>query len=123
MEDLEALVGYLESKKCAKLSYPFGPEAMVFKVKGKLFAIVSKHQDSESESSIHINLKCDPDEAQALRDIFSAVKPGYHMNKKHWNTVCVPGDVPVGELTRMIDQSYALVVKGLKKSLREALAH
>ena len=99
---------------------------MVYKVKGKLFAIVSKHEASEHEvsgpkTSIHINLKCDPDEAQALRDIYSSIRPGYHMNKKHWNTVDMPGDVPEGELMRMIDQSYALVVKGLKKTLRKEL--
>jgi len=106
----------LLAKKAAKESFPFGPEAAVYKVKGKVFAIAS-----QKEGEVSMNLKCDPDEALALRDIFDAIKPGYHMNKKHWNTVTLPGDVPQGELERMIDQSYALVVKGLKKALREEL--
>lgn len=117
MESLIELKAYLLAKKSADETYPFGPEAIVFKVKGKLFAIVSE----QGEGAIHINLKCDPDEAQALRDVFESVKPGYHMNKKHWNTVCLPGDVPAGELRRMIDQSYALVVKGLTRALRAEL--
>ena len=68
-----------------------------------------------------MNLKCDPDEANALRDVFVAVIPGYHMNKKHWNTVILDGTIPVSEIERMIDRSYGLVVKGLKKAERQAL--
>jgi predicted DNA-binding protein (MmcQ/YjbR family) len=68
-----------------------------------------------------MNLKCDPDEALALRDIFDAVLPGYHMNKAHWNTVVLDGSIPTGELERMIDRSFGLVVKGLKKTERLAL--
>jgi len=68
-----------------------------------------------------MNLKCDPDEANALRDVFDAVIPGYHMNKKHWNTVILDGTVPVNEIERMVDRSYGLVVKGLKKSEQQAL--
>jgi len=117
MESLVELKCYLLAKKAAEETYPFGPEAMVFKVKGKLFAIVSEY----GEGAMHINLKCDPDEAQALRDVFESVSPGYHMNKKHWNTVCLPGDEPAGELMRMIDQSYVLVVKGLTRALRAEL--
>ena len=117
MDNLTNVKQILFSKKSAKESFPFGPEAAVFKVKGKVFAIVS-----QKDENVSVNLKCDPDEALALRDIFDAIKPGYHMNKKHWNTVILPGDVPQGELERMIDQSYALVVKGLKKTLREDLA-
>ena len=117
MENLAEIKAYLLAKKAAEETYPFGPDAMVFKVKGKLFAIVSAHADDV----LHINLKCDPDEALALRDVFESIKPGYHMNKKHWNTVCLPGDVPAGELMRMIDQSYVLVVKGLTRALRVEL--
>ena len=68
-----------------------------------------------------MNLKCDPDEALILRDIFDAVKPGYHMNKRLWNTITLDGDVPVGEIERMIDRSYALVVGKLRKDHRQAL--
>jgi predicted DNA-binding protein (MmcQ/YjbR family) len=66
-------------------------------------------------------LKCDPHEALILRDIFSAVKPGYHMNKRHWNTVLLDGSIPRGEVERMADNSYALVVRGMRKADRQAL--
>ncbi len=68
-----------------------------------------------------INLKCDPDEALALRDIFEAVIPGYHMNKKHWNTIILNDTVPNAEIERMVDRSYGLVIKGLTRKERQAL--
>jgi len=107
---------YLLAKPEAFLDYPFGPDAAVFKVKSKLFAILGTE-----DGVARVNLKCDPDEALALRDIFPGVIPGYHMNKKHWNTVILDGSVPKGEIERMIDRSYGLVVKSLKKSERTAL--
>lgn len=108
---------YLLSKPEALLDYPFGPDVAVFKIRGKMFATLG-----EEDGIARTNLKCDPDEAAALRDIFPAVLPGYHMNKLHWNTVLLDGSVPVGELERMIDSSYALVVKTLRKADRMALA-
>lgn len=87
--------------------YPFGPVAAVFKVKRKMFATlsVSKNELGLKRAGLAcMNLKCDPSEAQALRDIFDAVIPGYHMNKKHWNTVILDGSIPCGEIERMIDQ-------------------
>ncbi len=96
--------------------FPFGPDALVFKVKNKVFGILG-----EEQGIARINLKCDPEEALMLRDIFEAVIPGYHMNKKHWNTVILDGSIPKGEIERMIDRSYALVVKGLKKVERQQL--
>ena len=69
----------------------------------------------------HINLKCDPEEARILRDIFKSVIPGYHMNKEHWNTLILNGLIPRKEIERMIDVSYGLVVNNLKKSDRLAL--
>ena len=107
---------YLTNKPESIEDYPFGPNIAVFKVRGKMFATYSKN-----ENHARINLKCNPDEAYALRDIFAAVIPGYHMNKKHWNTVILDGSIPSGEIERMIDQSYQLVVKGLKKSDRLSL--
>jgi len=68
-----------------------------------------------------MNLKCDPAEAFILRDIFESVKPGYHMNKAHWNTVILDQSIPQGEIERMIDNSYSLVFKGLKKAERTRL--
>jgi len=108
---------YLLSKPEAIEDYPFGPDVMVPKVIGKMFATLG------SENGIaRVNLKCDPDEALALRDIFTAVIPGYHMNKKHWNTVILDGSIPQGEIERMIDNSYLLVIRSLPKFQREALA-
>ncbi|WKE67516.1 MmcQ/YjbR family DNA-binding protein [Gallaecimonas kandeliae] len=113
--DSQALRHYLLQKPEAQEDYPFGPEIAVYKVRGKMFALLGHFQGHDS-----VNLKCDPFEAQALRDIFPAVKPGYHMNKLHWNTVLLDGSVPAGELERMVDASFALVVAGLKKADRLA---
>ncbi|WP_237060071.1 MmcQ/YjbR family DNA-binding protein [Microbulbifer sediminum] len=107
---------YLLSRPEAREDFPFGPEVAVFRVRGKMFATLS------IEGGVgRTNLKCDPDEAQALRDIFTGVLPGYHMNKKHWNTVRLDGSVPDYEIERMMDRSYGLVVRGLKKAERTAL--
>ncbi|GAB1264721.1 MmcQ/YjbR family DNA-binding protein [Aurantivibrio infirmus] len=114
--DYQATKNYLLNKPNALLDFPFGPQAAVFKVKGKMFALLTV-QDGVAK----MNLKCDPDEALALRDIFPSVIPGYHMNKKHWNTIILDQTIPSGEIERMIDRSYGLVVKSLKKSLRLSL--
>ena len=107
---------YLLNKSCAEEDMPFGKEAVVFKVKGKMFALVSWNRNP-----LRINLKCDPQAALFLRDQYAAVIPGYHMNKKHWNTVVLDGSLPEGEFYRMIDRSYELVVKGLTKVQRLSL--
>ncbi|GGO75597.1 hypothetical protein GCM10011348_00760 [Marinobacterium nitratireducens] len=107
---------YLLSRPEAWEDYPFGPGAAVFKIRDKLFAILMRDQ-----GLARVNLKCDPVEAQMLRDVFDAVRPGYHMNKRHWNTVSLDGSLPRGELERMMDRSYALVVRGLRASERRAL--
>lgn len=106
----------LLSKPEACEDFPFGPATAVYKVGGKIFALVFS-----SQGLTRINLKCDPVEAMELRTVFHCVQPGYHMNKRHWNTVMLDGSLPVGELQRMIDNSYTLVVKGLNKPLRTAL--
>ncbi len=107
---------YLLARPEAELDYPFGPDVAVFKVCKKMFATLG-----EEEGVARVNLKCDPDEAQALRDLFASVLPGYHMNKVHWNTVILDGTVPRGEVERMMDNSYALVVRGLRKADRTGL--
>lgn len=114
--DESALRACLLGKPEAREDYPFGPEAAVFKVQGRMFALISHRQ-----GQVHLNLKCEPNEAMQLRDVFDAVRPGYHMNKRHWNTVVMDGSLPRGEIERMIDQSYGLVVKKLKKSVRLGL--
>lgn len=97
--------------------FPFGPEVAVYRIRGKMFALYSAGNGDNGS----INLKCDPVQAQALRDIFPAVTAGYHMNKKHWNTVHLDGSVPRGELERMIDHSFTLVVRKLPKQERRLL--
>ncbi len=107
----EQAISYLLSKPASIEDFPFGPETAVYKVKSKMFALVSHREGND-----FINLKCDPDEAAILRDIFPAVRAGYHMNKKHWNTVVLDGSIPKGEIERMIDSSFTLVVSKMKKS-------
>lgn len=114
--DYETAKSYLLSKPDASEDYPFGADVMVPKVRDKMFATLSMEK-----GVAHMNLKCDPLHAFELRDLFEAVIPGYHMNKKHWNTVILNGSIPDGEIERMIDHSYALVVSGLKKSDRQVL--
>ena len=115
--DVDAARQYLLGKPEAIEDYPFGPDVAVMKVRGKMFATLGEEQGEG-----RMNLKCDPDQALALRDIFDAVMPGYHMNKKHWNTIKLDGSIPRGEIERMIDHSYALVVGGLPKKVREGMA-
>lgn len=107
---------YLLSKPEAAEDFPFGPDVAVMKVAGKMFATLGQGQNHA-----RMNLKCDPDEAVMLRDIFEAVLPGYHMNKRHWNTIVLDGSIPRGELERMVDNSYALVVQGLSRTQRQGL--
>lgn len=122
--DYDCARHYLLARPESLEDYPFGPQAAVFRIKGKMFATlsISKNELGADRSGLAcMNLKCDPLEAQALRDIFEAVIPGYHMNKKHWNTVILDGSIPVSEIERMIDRSYCLVVKKLKKADRLSL--
>ncbi|MDK1313439.1 MmcQ/YjbR family DNA-binding protein [Pseudoalteromonas ardens] len=113
---------YLLNKPFSSVGQPFGPDVDVFKVKDKMFATLSPGRYSEGETRHWwLNLKCDPNEAQALRDIFEAVIPGYHMNKRLWNTVILDGSVPRGEIERMIDNSFLLVVQKMTKKQREAV--
>ena len=114
--DVDTARQYLLGKPEAMEDYPFGPDVAVMKVRDKMFATLGQ-EGGEGR----MNLKCDPDQALALRDIFTAVLPGYHMNKKHWNTIKLDGSIPEGEIQRMIDHSFALVVGGLSKNVREGM--
>lgn len=95
---------------------PFGPEVLVCKVGGKMFALTSP-----DDFPSRINLKCNPDRAIELRDKFESIQPGWHMNKKHWNTVTLDGSLPVELVRELVDHSYALVVDGLPLKLRKEL--
>ncbi|MCL4256931.1 MAG: MmcQ/YjbR family DNA-binding protein [Anaerolineales bacterium] len=111
------VLAYLSRKQGAGDSYPFGPGARVFKVGGKMFALIG-----EDEPTLTLNLKCDPEDALALRAAYPKwVRPGYHMNKKHWNTVVVGEGLPDEILREMMDHSYALVFASLPKAVRAKL--
>src|SRR5215831_7122077 len=108
--NLEQFREYCLRKPCANESTPFGPDVLVFKVSAKMFALAVL-----DEVPTRVNLKCDPDLALELRDRYEQVTPGYHMNKKHWNTVEIESGIPDAELRKMIDHSYELVIKRLPK--------
>ena len=112
---------YLLQRPEALEDFPFGPDVYVYKVAGKMFATLGSDIPAAGGGVARMNLKCDPDEAQFLRTMFDAVLPGYHMNKRHWNTVLLDGSIPRGEVERMVDRSYGLVVKSLTKAQRVAL--
>jgi predicted DNA-binding protein (MmcQ/YjbR family) len=114
---LETLRDYCLKKKGTTEDFPFDEVTLVMKVMGKMFALISL-----DSVPLSINLKCDPELAIELRERYEAVEPGYHQNKKHWNTVTIDGSIPNKELIGMIDHSYDLVVKGLKKGERDTLA-
>jgi predicted DNA-binding protein (MmcQ/YjbR family) len=97
--------------------YPFGDGVAVFKVAGRMFALVSLEGNSGS-----VNLKCDPGLAIELRARYSAVRPGYHQDKRHWNTIDLDGSIDDGVLREMIDHSYGLVVDGLPRAQRARLS-
>lgn len=114
---LKALRAYCCAKPGVVESFPFDDETLVFKVLGKMFALTNI-----KSADLAVNLKCDPDWAMILRDHYTAVTAGYHMNKRHWNTVSIDGSIPNDEIWEMIDHSYRLVANGLKKAEREKLA-
>lgn len=95
--------------------FPFDNNTLVFKVLGKMFAA------ADVDLFESINLKCDPARATELRESYDGILPGYHMNKKHWNTVVMDGSVPDPLILEMIGESYRLVVQGLPKSARDSL--
>ena len=116
--DLESFREYCLSKPGATEDMPFGEDVLVFRVGGKMFALASL-----DEIPATANLKCDPDLALELRDRYEQVRPGYHMNKKHWNTVEIDSGIPDAEVRKMIDHSYELVTKSLPKAERKKLEH
>lgn len=107
--NIEILREYCISKRNVTEGFPFGDDTLVFKAGGRIFALVNL------EGDLSINLKCDPALAIELRERHSSVMPGYHMNKKHWNTVYIDGSVPDKEIFSWIDHSYDLVLKLKKK--------
>ncbi|MFT3678209.1 MAG: MmcQ/YjbR family DNA-binding protein [Chitinophagaceae bacterium] len=103
---IESLREYCLSKPGTEETFPFGPDTLVYKVNGKIYLLAGL-----DEQPSRFNVKCDPDKAIELRDEYSAVLPGYHMNKKHWNTILLDGSVSDRLLKEWIDHSYDLVNK------------
>lgn len=114
--NIESICKYCLRKNGTIEDYPFDEETLVFKVGGKMFALISL-----GKIPLQINLKCDPEKAIELREEFEDIQPGWHMNKKHWNTIFLGGNIRWNDLKDWIDHSYDEVVKGLKKSERDLL--
>ncbi len=108
---------YCLAKNGATEGCPFGDDVLVFKVMNKIFALANL-----VDVPLRVNLKCAPERSVELRERYDAVTPGYHMDKRHWNTMLLDGSIPEAELAELIDHSYNLVVAGLRRSDREALA-
>jgi predicted DNA-binding protein (MmcQ/YjbR family) len=114
--NIETLREYCLTKKKVEEGFPFGDTTLVFKVKGKIFLLASLDRPQ-----LQFNVKCDPEQAIEWRERFAAVQPGYHMNKKLWNTVIVDGSLSFKILREMVDDSYYLVVKSLPQKAQEGL--
>ena len=112
----DLVIAACTAKPGAAEDYPFGDEVAVFKVADRMFAAVGL-----GEAPGSISLKCDPDLAIALRERHAGIRPGYHLNKRHWNTVALDGSVPDEEVLELIDHSYDLVVARLTKAQRDRL--
>ena len=113
--NIELLRDYCLSKKGVEETTPFGDDVLVYKVMGKMFALTSMEDPSS------VNLKCDPNYAIDLGEQFSEIQPGYHMSKKHWNTISYDGAVDDTLILKLVDHSYDLVVCGLSKALRKEM--
>ncbi|GAA4094240.1 MmcQ/YjbR family DNA-binding protein [Mucilaginibacter panaciglaebae] len=113
--NIEELRDYCLAKPAVTEGFPFGEETLVFKVAGKLFLLIGLEQAD------NFNVKCDPELAVELRERHPEVQPGYHMNKKMWNTVYMNGSLTRKQLIGMIDHSYNEVVKGLPKKIQAGI--
>ena len=107
--NIETLRDYVLQKPNVTEGFPFGPDTLVFKVNDKVFLLASL-----DAPQLQFNVKCDPDHAIELREQYDCIKPGYHMNKKHWNTVVVDGTIKNNQLLELVDESYDLVSKKKK---------
>ncbi len=116
--DIETLREYCLLKKAVEEGFPFGEDTLVFKAGGKIFLLTGLESNP-----LQFNVKCDPEKALELREQYSAVQPGYHMNKKHWNTVVADGSLSNALLKEMIDDSYDLIVQSLPKNVRDQISN
>ncbi|WP_172562632.1 MmcQ/YjbR family DNA-binding protein [Vibrio furnissii] len=116
MMTVTQLTDYLDTLLQSEACYPFGPEFLVYKIRGKMFAYIA-----QDRAPMFVTLKCTPQDGEVLTSQFSSIRPGYHMNKRHWISVDLDGDVEAGMIEDLCQRSYQLVVSQLKKSDREAL--
>ena len=116
--DLETIRKYCLEKKSVTESFPFGETTLVFKVRGKIFLLIGL-----DNFPLQFNVKCDPEKAEELREEYSSVIPAFHMNKKHWNTVILNGQIPLKQIREMINDSYQLVVRSLPLTERKKLGY
>lgn len=114
--NIEEFRDYCLAKSGTTESFPFDDKALTFKVLSKMYAI------ADVDQFVSVNLKCDPERAIELRERYHSINPGYHMNKKHWNTIDTTGDVSDDLFYELIDHSYDLVVKGMTKKEKSELS-
>lgn len=114
--DIESLRNYCLSKPAVEETLPFGPDTLVYKVGGKIFLLCGLNSEV-----LQFNVKSDPEKAIELRERYECVQPGYHMNKKHWNTIIVDGSVSNSMLKEWIDDSYELIVDSLPAKTKAQL--
>lgn len=117
--EIDVVYDYCISKKGAKEDFPFDKDTLTFKVGGKIFTLLSLSDWEAGKRSV--NLKCDPERAEELRERYEEIIPGYHMNKKHWNTVFCKNAVTFQLLKELIDHSYDLVWQSLSKKIRKEI--
>lgn len=116
MKTLKDLRKYCLAKPGVYEDFPFDNVTLTFRVKGKMFALCGVNDDPPQ-----VNLKCDPELSELLREKYDAVKPGWHMNKRHWITLTLDGSLPASEVRELINMSYELVIQGLSKKERAKL--
>lgn len=110
--DIESIRNYCIGKKATTESFPFDESTLVFKVAGKMYALVNLENQP-----LRISLKCEPEKAIDLRERHFSILPGYHLNKKHWNTIELDGTLPPKLIEELIDHSYQLVISKLTKKV------
>jgi len=116
IDNFEALQAYCTAKKGVTEDFPFDEVTLTYKVMGKIFLFVPLDSDQ-----FEVAAKCDPSYAEELREQYEEVRPGYHLNKKHWNSILLNGSLPQNLIKELIDHSYDMVVKGLTKKVRQEL--
>ena len=117
--NIQQLYEYCLSKKGVTEHFPFDEDTLVFKVGGKMFCLTSLQNWEKGNPSL--NLKCDPEKAIELRAAYEAIQPGYHMSKKHWNTVFFNNDVATKMMVELINHSYDLVFESLPKKIKQEI--